>query len=121
METNYPWIPAYCLEKKGAVQEYKAEWEAERFLIGGKMFAMLGGDKTGKPIFTIKLEPAFGQFLRAQYPKVVPGYYMNKEHWNSLYLDADVPDETVREMIDQAYRLVLSSLPKKKQAEFLQV
>lgn len=78
---------------------------------------MQGGNKEGKAIITIKLEPSFGALLRSQYKDITPGYYMNKEHWNSLYLDGDVPDEVVKEMLDQAHQIVLHSLSKKVQKE----
>lgn len=117
---DYSWIGDYCLTHKGAQRDYKVEWEATRYMIGGKMFAMDGGDKAGRPIFTVKLEPLFSDLLRRQYPDVVvPGYYMNKDHWSSMYYAGEVPEETVREMIDQAYGLVLASLPKKTQKALL--
>jgi len=81
------------------------------------MFAMIGNDKEEKPIFTMKLEPSFGSFLREQYEDIVPGYYMNKDHWNSLYLDGNVPNNIVEDMIDKAYWVVLHALPKKVQKE----
>lgn len=114
---KYEWIPSYCLAKTGTEQDYKVEWNATRYMLRGKMFAMQGGDKERKPIITIKLLPEFGSLLRAQYSDIVPGYYMNKEHWNSLYLDGAVPDEVVKEMLDQAYQLVLSSFSKKVRQE----
>jgi predicted DNA-binding protein (MmcQ/YjbR family) len=114
---KYEWMDEYCLSKKGAQKDFKEEWQATRYMIGGKMFVMKGGDKFGKPIATIKLEPTFGRFLREQYKDIVPGYYMNKEHWNSLYLEGDVPDEIFRDMLDQSYEIVLSSLPKSIQKE----
>lgn len=114
---NYPWIDSYCTGKKGVQKDYKEEWQATRYMIGGKMFAMQGGDKQNKPIITVKLEPLYGQLLRGQYSDIIPGYYMNKDHWNSLYLEGAVPDEVLREMLDQAYELVLRSLTKKAQAE----
>ena len=115
---NYEWLGDYFLQKAGVVKDYQREWEATRYFVGGKMFAMQGGDKDGKPIFTIKLEPSLGDFLRKQYPgAVVPGYYMNKVHWNSLYLEGAIPEETVREMADWAYEAGLRALPKKKRSE----
>ena len=114
---NYEWIDGYCLGKKGVTKDYQPEWEATRYFVGGKMFAMQGGDKQGKPIFTMKLEPSLGDFLRGQYQEIVPGYYMNKTHWNSLYLEGCVPEDVVRDMIDKSYEVTLSSLPKKKQTE----
>lgn len=116
---RYEWTDAYCLAKPGAQKDYKEEWQAERYLIGGKMFGMRGGDRDGKPILTVKLEPAFGALLRGRYAAIIPGYYMNKEHWNSMYLEEEVPEEVVREMLDESYRLVFSSLSKKAQREIL--
>ena len=113
----YPWIDAYCLSKKGVTKDDKEEWGATRYQVGGKMFAMQGGDKEGTPIFTRKLPPDFGRFLREQYPDIGPGYYMNKEHWNSLSLQGTVPDDLVREMVDRAYETVLRSLPKRVQRD----
>lgn len=114
---NYDWLDEYCLSKRGVQKEFKAEWNAIRYMLNGKLFAMRGGDKEGKPIITVKLDPMFGQLLRNQYRDIVPGYYMNKEHWNSLYLEGDVPDEVLRDMLDQAYQIVLKSLSKKLQTE----
>jgi predicted DNA-binding protein (MmcQ/YjbR family) len=114
---KYDWIDAYCLAKNGVEKDYKVEWQATRYMIKGKMFAMQGGDKEGKPIITVKLEPEFGTLLRNQYKDITAGYYMNKEHWNSLYLDGEVPNEVLRDMLDQAYRLVLSGFSKKAQKE----
>ncbi len=114
---NYDWIDAYCLEKRGVTKDYQPAWEAERYFLGGKMFAMRGGDKTGRPIFTMKLEPALSDLLRTQYEDVVPGYYMNKTHWSSLYLDGTVSDEQARGMIDKSYEAAFLALPKKIQRE----
>lgn len=114
---KYEWMDNFCLSLKGVQKDFKEEWQATRYMIGGKMFVMQGGDKFGTLIATVKLEPTFGRFLREQYKDIVPGYYMNKDHWNSLYLDGDVPDEVFRDMIEKSYRLVFSALPKKLQKE----
>lgn len=117
---KYEWMNEYCLSKKGAEKDFKVEWDATRYLIGGKMFAMQGGDKEKKAIITLKCEPSFGQYLREQYEHITAGYYMNKEHWNSVYLDGEVPDIVLKQMIDMSYELVLSSLSKKKQQEIVE-
>lgn len=49
---RYSWLEEYCLSKKGATSDFKIEWDARRFLLAGKMFAMQGGDKNSKPIIT---------------------------------------------------------------------
>ncbi|MHB1315042.1 MAG: MmcQ/YjbR family DNA-binding protein [Christensenellales bacterium] len=118
---NYEWIDAYCLLKKGVERDFKVEWDATRYMIRGKMFAMQGGDKENRPIFTIKLEPSYGELLRLQFKDIIPGYYMNKEHWNSLYLSGNVPKEVVMDMIDKGYEAVLNSFSKKDRAMILGV
>lgn len=62
---QYLWLEEYCRLKKGAAQEYKLEWQALRYRVGEKMFALLGKDNTGRDIIGLKLMPAEGQFLRA--------------------------------------------------------
>ncbi len=114
---KYKWMDEYFLAKKSVQKDFKVEWNATRYFIGGKMFAMQGGDKYNKPIITLKCEPMFGRMLRETYKDIIPGYYMNKEHWNSVYLEGDVPDDILKQMIDMSYSLVLGSLSKKAQAE----
>ena len=116
---KYEWLEEHCLAKTGAIKDYQAEWQATRYMVGGKMFGMFGGDKVGKPIITLKLEPSFGDFLRQTYEDIVPGYYMNKTHWNSLYIDGNVPDEVLKDMVDQSYELIFKGLTKKLQKEIL--
>ncbi len=111
----YLWLNAYCLAKPGVTRDYQPDWEAVRYFVGGRMFCMVGGDRDGRPIITLKLEPAFGDVLRRQFPgQVVPGYHMNKIHWNSLYVDGAVPDAAVRDMLDNAWHVTMAALGKKE-------
>lgn len=114
---NYAWIESYCLAKSGVVSDEKKEWSAKRFMIRGKMFAMLGSDQDGAPIFTLKLPPEINADLRGQYEEIVPGYYMNKTHWSSLYLSGNAPNRVVENMIDRSYECLLHSFSKKMQKE----
>mgnify|MGYP003218567153 FL=1 len=78
-------------------------------------------DATGKPVYiTCKLDPAEGDFLHRQYEDIIPGYYMNKVHWNSVKAEGNVPDALLREMLEKSYRLVLGSFSKKKQRALLE-
>jgi predicted DNA-binding protein (MmcQ/YjbR family) len=114
---NYPWLDEYCLAKQGATREYKEEWDATRYMVGGKMFALQGSDNTRRLVITLKLLPEDGAFLRRQYEDIIAGYYMNKEHWNSVYLDGAVPDDVLKDMVDQSYSILFASLTKKAQKE----
>lgn len=110
---EHEWIDEYCRSKTGVERDYKVEWQATRYMIRGKIFAMIGGDKNGRPIITVKLAPATGAQLREEYPDIIPGYHMNKVHWNSLYLESDVPERVLKGMLDQAHSIVLNGLSKK--------
>lgn len=118
---NYPWLHDYLLNKKGVTKDFKEEWNWDRYLIGDKMYAAVCKDGDAKDdLVTLKLIPEEGELLRAQYEDVIPGYYMNKIHWNSVQLNGNVPDEVVKKMADQSYELVLRGLTKKKQKEVLE-
>jgi len=114
---NYPWLDEYCMSKQNATKEYKEDWKATKYLVGGKMFALEGNDNTGRPVISLKLLPEEGSFLRDRYEDIIAGYFMNKDHWNSVYLDGSVPDDVVRNMIDKSYSLLFLSLTKKAQKE----
>lgn len=118
---KYLWLDNELLAKPGVTKDLQAEWNWIRYQLGGKMFAAVClDDATGKPVYiTLKLDPAVGEFFRQQYADIIPGYYMNKVHWNSVRADGAVPDELLREMLEKSYRLVLGGLSKKKQRELL--
>ncbi len=115
----YPWLDAYLREKPGTTYDFKEEWQWHRYQVGGKLYAAICLDDSGNPtLATLKLDPQEGDFLRQQYPdQVIPGYYMNKVHWNSVRWEGSVPDGVVRHMADQSYELVFHSLSKKAQRE----
>lgn len=115
---DYQWLEEYCLAKPGAIKEYKVEWECYRYMVGGKMFLMDAQNNLGQDIITLKLDPNYGDMLRQQYKDtIIPGYYMNKVHWNSIIKEKEVPIEEVKKMVDESYQLIFNSLTKKAQRE----
>lgn len=115
---RYTWIDEYLTEKKGVTKDHKKEWNWIRYQIGGKLFAAVCLNEKNEPYYiTLKLDPGEGDFLRSQYEDIVPGYYMNKVHWNSVNPDGEVPDELLKDLLDKSYQLVLGGLSKKKQQE----
>lgn len=115
---KYTWLDGYCTGKKGIEKDYKTEWGATRYMIRGKMFAMVTARETDhKEIISVKLDPMYGAELRKRYKDIEPGYYMNKTHWNSIDLNGSVPDDELKRMIDQSYSLIFQSMSKKAQAE----
>lgn len=112
---KYEWIDDYCLSKQGVIKDFKIEWEASRFLIDAKMFVMIGFNKEKQEIISLKLNPEYGLLLRNEYEDIKPGYYLNKDHWNSIDLNGDLPDDLLKELIDQSYQLVINTFSKKQQ------
>ncbi len=118
---KYEWLDEYLLSKVGVTKDLQKDWNWIRYHIGGKMFAAVCLDWDNNPVYiTLKLAPAEGEFLRSQYDDIIPGYYMNKQHWNSVKAEGSVPDELLRDMLDKAYNTVLSGFSKKKQKELLE-
>ncbi len=74
-------------------------------------------ERGGKAFVNLKCEPYEAAFLRERFSGVTPGYYMNKEHWISVYFDSDVPDEAIRAMTEESYRLTQQRLPRAPRSE----
>lgn len=118
---RYEWIDEYLLSKTGVTKDLQKDWNWIRYQIGGKMFAAVCLDGNDKPYYiTLKLEPSEGEFLRTQYEDIIPGYYMNKIHWNSIKADGEVSDDLLKDLLDKSYQLILEGFSKKKQREILE-
>lgn len=118
---NYPWIDDYMMAKTAVTKDHQADWNWDRYLLGNKLVAAVCYGEDQIPVYlTLKLPPEEGEMLRALHDDILPGYYMNHQHWNSIRCDGQVPDELVRQMLDTSYDLILKSFSRKMQAELLQ-
>jgi len=100
---------AYLDAKVGAQRDYPFDDKILVFKVRGKMFALLDPLEV-PPRVNLKCDPAEAQMLRDIFPCVLPGYHMNKRHWNTLVVDGSLPDGEVRRMIDNSYALVVKGL-----------
>lgn len=101
----------YLLSKPGSVEERPFGPETMVFKVMGKMFALVS--PTEDPLrMNLKCDPFLAELLREKHEAVIPGYHMNKRHWNTIILDGSVPEEEVLEMIDASYQLVVKGLKK---------
>ncbi|WP_394526776.1 MmcQ/YjbR family DNA-binding protein [Lacrimispora sp. JR3] len=115
---KYQWIDEYLKAMKGVSSDVKEEWNWTRYFIGDKMFAAVCRDEQGEDhLINLKLEPAEGAFLRQQYEDIVPGYDMDKIHWNSVKTNGTVPENLLKDLLEKSYYLVFSKLSKKQQEE----
>lgn len=80
--------------------------------VGDKLFALLG-DRGGVESVNLKTSPEEAWLLRDTYPGgVLPGYHMNKKHWNTVMLDGSVPDEVIEQMLEESFRLVVAKMTR---------
>jgi predicted DNA-binding protein (MmcQ/YjbR family) len=86
--------------------------EAIVYKVGGKMFALAMSDEVPTQA-NLKCDPERSLELRDRYEDIMPGYHMNKKHWNTLNLGGRLPNALVRELIEHSYALVVAALPKK--------
>lgn len=104
---------SHCLSKPGAEETTPFGPEALVYKVGGKVFALTNPDQFPARM-NLKCDPDRAVALRDEYDSVLPGYHMNKKHWNTIVLDGSLPGTLVREMIDHSYELVVKGLPKGK-------
>ncbi|MCB0408603.1 MAG: MmcQ/YjbR family DNA-binding protein [Flavobacteriales bacterium] len=105
----------YCIAKKGVTEGFPFDKSTLVFKVMGKMFAL--ADVDNFDFINLKCDPEKAIELRESYNGIKPGYHMSKSHWNSVYVNTDVPDQLIFQLIDNSYQLIVSSLTKKLQAE----
>lgn len=108
---NIECLREYCLKKKGVTEGFPFDEVTLVFKVGGKMFLLTSLDK--ELSINIKCDPEKAIELREKYNCVLPGYHMNKKHWNTVTIDSSVADVLIFGWIDHSYDLVLKSLGKK--------
>ena len=111
---NIETVREYCLGKPGVIETLPFGPENLVFKVMEKMFLLIGLNDPFK--FNVKCDPEKAVLLREEYIEVQPGYHMNKNHWNTVALDGRLSEDQLKKMIDHSYDLVVTSLPKNKQA-----
>jgi len=112
---NIEEIRDYCIAKKAVSESFPFDETTLVFKVMNKMFCLLSLNKIQ---VNLKNDPEKNIELRARYQAIIPGYHMNKEHWNTIDLNGTIPPGLVKELIDESYHLIVGSLPKKKIEEF---
>lgn len=108
----------HCLAKPATEETLPFGPDTLVFKAGGKMFALTGLDEDDLRV-NLKCDPERAARLREAHDEIVPGWHMNKTHWNTVYIEnGDLSDEFVYELIDHSYELIVASLTKKARAEW---
>jgi predicted DNA-binding protein (MmcQ/YjbR family) len=110
---NIETIRTYCLEKEGAEEGFPFGETTLVFKVAGKIFLLMSLDAVPHR-FNVKCDPDKAIELRENYESILPGYHMNKKHWNTVIVDGALPAALIKLMIDDSYDLVK---PKVKKTE----
>ena len=105
-------IREYCLSKDFVTESTPFDDVTLVFKVAGKMFALLPLDEINLSI-NLKCDPEKAVELREHYPAVIPGYHMNKNNWNTVFVDGTIEKKLILQWIDNSYQLVIKSLPRK--------
>ncbi|WP_444922598.1 MmcQ/YjbR family DNA-binding protein [Microbulbifer sp. CnH-101-G] len=104
-------LRSYLLARPEVIEDLPFGPEVAVYKIKGRMFATLSRYREVDAT-NLKCDPDEAQALRDIFPGVLPGYHMNKKHWNTVLLDGTVPDYEIERMADRSYGLVVKGLRK---------
>jgi len=111
---NIETLREYCLCKPGAEETLPFGPDTLVYKVGGKAFLLTGLDEE-QLRFNVKCDPDKAIELREEHPCVLPGWHMNKKHWNTIVVDGSVSSKQLKEWIDDSYNLVTPK-PKRPKA-----
>jgi len=112
---NIEELREYCISKKGVTECFPFDEVTLVFKVMGKMFALTNLD--GPTTINLKCDPDRAIELREQYSDILPGYHMNKTHWNTVNVQGSLSNQIIKELIDHSYDLVVKSLTRKLREE----
>jgi predicted DNA-binding protein (MmcQ/YjbR family) len=107
-----------CASLPGAVAGYPFGPEALVYKAGGRMFALLAPGSPDR--LSLKCDPVLAEALRAGHAAVLPGYHLNKRHWNTLLLDGSLPPALVADLVRHSWELVVGRLPRAERRRLLE-
>lgn len=108
---------ACCLALQDVYEDYPfhdPNWCVMRHKKNQKTFAYIF-ERAGHIWINVKCDTQWRDFWRETFPSVIPGYHMNKEHWNSIILDGSVPNREICRMIGESYDLIKPKGKKKSE------
>lgn len=110
---DFDQIRAYCLSKKLTEEDTPFGPGALVFKVCGKMFGLMTFNEDQGIRMNLKNAPEINLQLRESHPFIIPGYHMNKNHWNTIVISSAVSPTLLYQLIDQSYDSVVAGLPKK--------
>lgn len=98
-------VEEYILALPGAKLDYPFGPNTAVYKTGDKMFALIS-EKSDPLQISLKCDPQLAQLLREKYETVMPGYHLNKKHWNTILLTGQINDQEILDLVRHSYELV---------------
>ncbi|HKX73656.1 MAG TPA: MmcQ/YjbR family DNA-binding protein [Candidatus Saccharimonadales bacterium] len=98
-------LETFILSLPGAVLDYPFGKDVAVYKVGDKMFALIAEDRNPVRI-SLKCDPHLAEVLREKYETVLPGYHLNKKHWNTVVCSGQLSEEEIRDLIVHSHQLV---------------
>jgi len=115
---NIEELREYCLVKKGVTEDMPFGDDTLVFRVMDKIFLLTNLE--GELRINLKCDPTRAIELREENPAIIPGYHMNKKHWNTLIMDGSLSRKLVLSLIQHSYELVAENLTRVKKVELKQ-
>jgi predicted DNA-binding protein (MmcQ/YjbR family) len=112
---NIEWVRDYCLSKSAVTESFPFDEKTLVFKVMNKMFALTNIE--GELRINLKCDPSIAIELREEFEFVLPGYHMNKQHWNTIVVTNSIKESQLKKWIDDSYDLIVSKLTKKQKLE----
>jgi predicted DNA-binding protein (MmcQ/YjbR family) len=101
----------HCLSFRGTEEQFPFGPLTSVFKVAGKMFALSHLNEIPLRV-SVKCDPPLAEQLREAHAAVLPGYHLNKRHWNTVTIDGSLPDTMITDMVEDSYDLVVSKLSR---------
>ena len=111
---NIEEVRTHCLQKEGVTEALPFDDDILVYKVLEKIFVLCSLNTLPERI-NLKCDPEKAIELREQYAYVLPGYHMNKKHWNTVFIEDVATSTQLLQWIDESYELVVKGLPKKDQ------
>ena len=115
---NIEYVRSFCLAKPGVEETFPFDEVTLVFKVLSKAFLLTGLDQEDFRI-NLKCDPERAIELREEYEDIIPGWHMNKKHWNTVYCERSLDDQLILDLIDHSYDLVVSNLSRKVREQLL--
>ncbi|MBX4188884.1 MmcQ/YjbR family DNA-binding protein [Candidatus Saccharibacteria bacterium] len=102
---NHKEVEEYLLSMPGAKLDYPFGENTAVYKVDDKMFALVTEKKLPVQI-SLKCDPLLAVTLREKYETVMPGYHLNKKHWNTIVLTGQLGWDEIKDLIRHSYGLV---------------